>query len=112
MIDDLAARMAADLTEIERTHMPFGKYGPQFCPPDGMPIYDLPAEYLMWFANKGGFPKGKLGRLLEIVYYMKADGSESAFDGMRRRNGGRTPLRQERPRSYVTDESGKLRAES
>lgn len=104
--DDLAKRMAADLAEIERTRMPFGRFGPKFCPPDGVPIYDLPAEYLMWFANKAGFPKGKLGRLLEIVYHMKADGSESAFDGMRRRNGGRTPLREERPRSFRFDDEG------
>lgn len=92
--DDLAKRMAADLAEIERTHMPFGKFGPNFLPPKGVPIYDLPAEYLQWFANKAGWPRGRLGELLHIVYQMKADGSDEVFGPMRRRNGGRTSLRQ------------------
>jgi uncharacterized protein len=98
--DDLPTRMAKDLADIERMRMPFGKHGPQNCPPDGMPIFDLPAEYLAWFQAKGGFPKGRLGQLLKIVYHMKVDGSDSAFDGMRKRNGGRTPLRQERRREW------------
>ena len=38
--------MAADLAEIEKTRMPFGKFGPKSFPPAGVPIYDLPAEYL------------------------------------------------------------------
>jgi hypothetical protein len=100
MDNDLGRRMAADLAEIERTHMPFGKFGPQFCPPLGVPIYDLPAEYLMWFANKAGFPKGRLGELLHMVYQMKADGSDAAFDAMRRRRGGRVSLREKRRRSF------------
>jgi len=89
---DLAERMRADLDAIERTRMPFGKYGPQHFPPYGVPIFDLPAEYLGWFAIKG-FPKSRLGELLQIVHQMKVDGSDFAFDPMRRRNGGRTKLR-------------------
>ena len=99
-MDDLAERMKKDLEEIGRTYMPFGKFGPQFCPPHGVPIYDLPAEYLGWFANKAGFPKGRLGVLLKMVYQMKVDGSDLAFDAFRQRRGGRTPLREERPRSF------------
>ena len=34
------------MLEISRTFMPFGKYGPQNYPPSGVPIYDLPFEYL------------------------------------------------------------------
>ena len=90
--DNLAARMAADLEEIERTRMPFGKFGPAAFPPHGIPIYDLPAEYLGWFAQKG-WPRSRLGELLHIVHQMKVDGSESAFDGMRKRAGGRSKLR-------------------
>lgn len=101
--DELAARMAADLQAIENTNMPFGKYGPQHFPPDGIPIFDLPAEYLGWFAKKG-FPKGRLGLLLQIVHQMKADGSDTAFDGMRRRRGGRTPLREPRAREWHAGE--------
>jgi len=100
MDDDLGRRMAADLEEIGRTHMPFGKFGPKFCPPSGVPIYDLPAEYLMWFANKSGFPRGRLGELLRMVYQMKADGSDAVFDVLRKRHGGRTSLRAERKREY------------
>lgn len=98
--EELRQRMAADLADIERTHMPFGKFGPKFCPPLGVPIYDLPAEYLMWFANKAGFPRGRLGELLRMVYQMKADGSDAIFNEMRRRRGGKTPLREERKRSF------------
>ena len=100
MSDDLAARMAADLAEIGRTHMPFGKFGPAHFPPNGIRIYDLPAEYLMWFANKAGFPKGRLGQLLQMVYQMKADGSDSAFDSFRKRAGGRAALRQPVKKSF------------
>lgn len=96
---DLAARMAADLEVIERTAMPFGKYGPEQYPPRGVPIYDLPVEYLGWFA-KTSWPKGKLGQLLQIVYQMKADGSDSAFDDMRRRAGGRFNLRPTKKRTF------------
>ena len=97
---DLAAEMARDMEEIGRMKMPYGKFGPQHFPPDGVPIYDLPAEYLGWFANKAGWPKGKLGRLLQIVHQMKADGSDMAFDPLRKRAGGRTQLRPERQRRY------------
>jgi uncharacterized protein (DUF3820 family) len=99
-MDDLAAQMQRDLAEVGRTHMPFGKFGPQFHPPHGVPIYDLPVEYLAWFANKAGFPKGRLGTLLKMVHQMKVDGSDMAFDGFRQKKGGRTPLRTERVRSF------------
>ena len=98
--DDLLAHMAEDLAEIERTQMPFGKFGPAHFPPRGVPIYDLPVEYLGWFAKKGGFPRGRFGELLRIVYQMKIDGSDPAFDGMRRRVGGKTPLRPARNRNF------------
>lgn len=95
----LMARMQADMEAIGRTNMPFGKFGPKTFPPDGVPIYDLPAEYLAWFTRKG-FPKGRLGELLQIVHQMKADGSDSAFDVFRRQR-GRTRLRPERKREWT-----------
>src|SRR5437879_4642198 len=97
MDDDLAARMMADLAEIERTHMPFGKFGPDTFPPNGIPIFDLPAEYLGWFAQKG-WPRSRLGQLLRMVYQMKVDGADAAFDEMRRRAGGRAALRPPKPK--------------
>lgn len=99
-MNDLAERMRADLEEIGRTFMPFGKFGPQHFPPKGVPIYDIPAEYLGWFANKAGFPKGRLGELLRMVHQMKADGSDIVFDPFRKKNGGRTELRPEKRKSW------------
>ena len=86
--------MAADLADIATTRMPFGKFGPVHSPPHGVPIYDLPVEYLAWFARRGGFPKGRLGELLRIVHQMKVDGLDEVFDEFRRKAGGKTPLRQ------------------
>lgn len=91
-----ALGIAEDLAEIERTRMPFGKYGPSHFPPRGVPIYDLPVEYLGWFARKNAFPKGRLGELLRMVHQMKVDGAEAAFDPMRARAGGQTKLRKPR----------------
>ncbi len=101
---ELAARMAEDMAAIERMRMPYGKFGPQHFPPHGVPIFDLPVEYLAWFAQKG-FPKGRLGDLLKIVHQMKADGSDFAFDDMRKRNGGRTPLREPRRRDWTSNDA-------
>ena len=83
-MSNLAERMRHDLEEIGRTHMPFGKFGPQHFPPEGAPIFDIPAEYLAWFANKAGFPKGRLGVLLAMVYQMKVDGCDEVFNVLRK----------------------------
>ena len=88
--------IAADLQDIAVTRMPFGKFGPKGFPPRGVPLYDLPVEYLAWFARKNAFPKGRLGELLRIVHQMKVDGLDEVFDGFRRRASGRTQLRQSR----------------
>jgi uncharacterized protein (DUF3820 family) len=90
---EMLSRMAAELKEIELGRMPFGKFGPENFPPEGVPLFDLPAEYLGWFAERGGFPKGRLGHLMRVVYQMKVDGLDGVFDGMRARRGGRTRLR-------------------
>lgn len=97
---ELLRQMQADMHAIANTNMPFGKYGPDHFPPLGMPIFDLPAEYLAWFASKDAWPKGRLGRLLRIVHQMKVDGSDFAFDAMRKANGGPTPLRKPRQRIW------------
>jgi len=73
--DALRARAMADLEEIVRTVMPFGRCA-------GRHLHELPAEYLQWFVAKG-WPKGRLGELMQMVYQMKADGSEVAFDPFR-----------------------------
>ncbi len=88
--------LARTLGEIARTHMPFGKYGPANYPPNGVPVYDLPYEYLAWLSRKTGFPKGRLGELLEFVFLAKRDGADAIFDAVRKLRGGRTNLRAER----------------
>ncbi|HET6408347.1 MAG TPA: DUF3820 family protein [Chthoniobacteraceae bacterium] len=85
--------MATDLNEIGCTHMPFGKYGPEHFPPRGIPLYDLPLEYLVWFERRG-FPQGRLGELLRILHQLKTDGCDEVFDEFRKRRGGRTSLRE------------------
>ncbi|MBS1497283.1 MAG: DUF3820 family protein [Bacteroidetes bacterium] len=57
------------LKEIVSTNMPFGKY-------KGTVIKNLPVSYLEWFWSKG-FPKGRLGVLLETLYEIKLNGLES-----------------------------------
>ena len=99
---DFQNEMAAALEEIGNMHMPFGKFGPQSFPPRGVPIYDLPVEYLLWFREKG-FPRGRLGRLLEIVMQLKLDGAEAVFQIFRDKAGGRHPLKQPRQKSWEFD---------
>lgn len=91
--------LAADLADIARLHMPFGKYGPDHFPPHGVPLYDLPLEYLVWFARRG-FPKGRLGELLRILHQLKTDGCDEVFDEFRRKRGGRTSLRERGSRQH------------
>ena len=93
------ASAAAQLEQISRYHMPFGMFGPKNYPPKGVPIYDLPAEYLAWFAVNG-FPAGRLGELLRVVYQSKADGCDFVFDEIRRKAGGRYKLRASTKRSF------------
>lgn len=95
--------LAELLEEIGEMYMPFGKYGPKEFPPHGVPIHDLPPEYLHWFKVKG-FPRGKLGRLMEIVYQSKVDGADAIFDQLRKKNGGRHPLRATRKKTWVFEE--------
>jgi uncharacterized protein (DUF3820 family) len=46
--------------------MPFGKY-------QGRVLADLPGNYLQWFAREG-FPKGELGRLLQLMFEIDHNG--------------------------------------
>lgn len=87
------------LAEIGRTRMPFGKFGIKEYPPSGVPIMDLPPEYLAWFKERG-FPKGRLGELMAIVCEIKEVGMDTVFDPLRQAMGGRFPLRQPKRRSF------------
>jgi uncharacterized protein (DUF3820 family) len=87
------------LAEIGSVRMPFGKFGIKEYPPSGVPIMDLPPEYLAWFKERG-FPKGRLGELLAHVHEIKEVGMDVVFDPLRKASGGRFPLRQTRRRSF------------
>jgi uncharacterized protein (DUF3820 family) len=63
------------LLELAKMKMPFGKYA-------GRLLVDLPEPYVVWFAQKG-FPKGKLGEMLAIVYEIKVNGLEYLFDPLK-----------------------------
>ena len=63
MLADQQALIAA----INQT-MPFGKYA-------GRKLLQLPEPYLVWFHSKG-FPDGKLGEQLALMYEIKLNGLE------------------------------------
>lgn len=54
------------LNQLVKMEMPFGKYKDTL-------LCNLPVSYLEWFARKG-FPKGKLGMLLQTLYEIKING--------------------------------------
>ncbi len=86
------------LVEIGKTRIPFGKFGIKAYPPAGVPIMDLPPEYLCWFLERG-FPKGRLGELMAHVCEIKSVGMDTVFDPIRKANGGRFKLQPTRRKS-------------
>ncbi len=56
------------LITLAHTKMPYGKY-------EGRYLIDLPEYYVVWYHGKG-FPKGKLGNMLQQVYELKINGLE------------------------------------
>jgi uncharacterized protein (DUF3820 family) len=56
------------LVELVTVVMPFGKH-------KGIILYQLPVSYLEWF-NREGFPNGKLGTQLQLLYEIKLNGLE------------------------------------
>ncbi|MEN8138754.1 MAG: DUF3820 family protein [Bacteroidota bacterium] len=57
-----------DLIKLLETRMPYGKY-------KGRLLIDLPEPYLAWYNGKG-FPKGKMGEMLQAMYEIKLNGLE------------------------------------
>ena len=55
-----------DLQRLVSLEMPFGKH-------KGTLIADLPGNYLTWFAREG-FPKGEIGRLLQLMHEIYHNG--------------------------------------
>ena len=56
------------LIKLVHTKMPYGKYKDRY-------LIDLPEHYVVWYNSKG-FPKGKLGEMLRLVYELKVNGLE------------------------------------
>lgn len=64
------------LIQLVQMKMPFGKYKDRT-------LCDLPVSYLEWFQRKG-FPKGKLGQLLETLYEIKINGLEELLHPLKK----------------------------
>jgi uncharacterized protein (DUF3820 family) len=66
----------ADLLAAVNQVMPFGKYS-------GRKLLQLPEPYLVWFYGKG-FPEGKLGQQLALIYEVKLNGLEEMLQPLLR----------------------------
>ena len=64
------------LLQLVQMKMPFGKYKDTV-------LCDLPVSYLEWFSRKG-FPKGRLGMLLQTLYEIKSNGLQFLLDQLKR----------------------------
>jgi hypothetical protein len=64
------------LIEAINQTMPFGKYA-------GRKLLQLPEPYLVWFHGKG-FPEGKLGEQLALMYEVKLNGLEEMLQPLLR----------------------------
>ena len=66
------------LITLAHTKMPFGKYKDYY-------LIDLPEYYVVWYHNKG-FPKGKLGDMLQTVYELKLNGLENLISNIKKQS--------------------------
>ena len=76
-MEDISLPDGELLRQIVIMEMPFGKY-------KGRVLCNLPVSYLEWFKRKG-FPKGKLGMLLETIYEIKLNGLEGLLEPLKRK---------------------------
>ncbi|HUH25164.1 MAG TPA: DUF3820 family protein [Flavobacterium sp.] len=65
------------LIELAYTKMPYGKYQGRF-------LVDIPEPYYVWYRNKG-FPNGKLGQQLAMMYEIKLNGLEPLIWNIKKR---------------------------
>jgi uncharacterized protein (DUF3820 family) len=66
-----------DLQKLVSLRMPFGKH-------QGTVLADLPGNYLNWFAREG-FPKGEIGRLLNLMHEIDHNGLSELLTPLRQR---------------------------
>lgn len=72
---------AQDLLDLVTMTMPYGKY-------KGRILADLPEPYLVWYHSKG-FPTGKLGDRLALLYEIKLNGLEYLLKPLRKPGSGK-----------------------
>jgi uncharacterized protein (DUF3820 family) len=65
-----------DLQKLVTLRMPFGKH-------QGTVLADLPGNYLNWFVREG-FPKGEIGRLLNLMHEIDHNGLSELLEPLRR----------------------------
>jgi uncharacterized protein len=65
-----------DLQKLVTMEMPYGKH-------KGRILADLPGNYLNWFAREG-FPKGELGRLLQLMQEIDHNGLSALLTPLRK----------------------------
>ena len=65
------------LIDLSKMKMPYGKYKVRY-------LIDLPEHYIVWNKNKG-FPTGKIGRQLELVYELQLNGLEDIVREVKKR---------------------------
>lgn len=70
---DIQAKARADMEKLASMTMPFGKFRSRR-------VLDLPEDYLLWFKQKG-FPKGELGRIMQLALELKINGLEGLIPG-------------------------------
>ncbi len=64
------------MIKLAHTKMPYGKYKDR-------DLINLPEHYVVWYHTKG-FPKGKLGEMLQTVYELKLNGLEDLIRNIKR----------------------------
>jgi len=72
-----------DLERLVSLEMPFGKH-------KGCVIADLPGNYLTWFAREG-FPKGEIGRLLQLMHEIDHNGLKPLLAPLRKNHARSRP---------------------
>lgn len=65
------------LLDLVNMKMPFGKY-------KDTRLCDLPVSYLEWFKREG-FPRGKLGMLLQTMYEIQLNGLGFLLDPLKKK---------------------------
>jgi len=57
-----------ELIDLANMRMPFGKF-------KGLLLVEVPEPYYVWYRSKG-FPQGKLGNQMQLMYEIKVNGLE------------------------------------